>query len=143
MQEAGVAKQSYQRTGRLPVDNQPEGGSDFPRAVVPSLLDEKQVERILATARALLAGALVAAIAFASDKSSYGQCYWVIISGYCAYCIGLIFLYRLRPMAWGDGRLAIHVADLVWAGVMMTIFSVNPYAPFIVFLIFPLLAAAM
>src|SRR5205085_7382937 len=75
--------------------------------------------------------------------SPYGRFYWVIISAYCAYCVGLIVLYRLQPIAWGDGRLAIHIADLVWAGVMMTIFSINPYAPFIVFLIFPLLAAAM
>jgi len=125
------------------VDNQPEGGSEFPRATVPSSLDEEQVERVLATARALLAGALVAAIAFASDNSPYGQFYWLIISAYCAYCIGLIFVYRLRSIEWRNGRLAIHIADLVWAGVMMAMFSINPYAPFIVFLIFPLLAAAM
>jgi len=143
MQGAGVVMQSYQGTGRPPVDDQLEGGSEFPRITVHSSLDEKPVERVLATARALLAGALVAAIAFASDKSPYGQFYWIIISAYCAYCIGLIIVFRLRPIAWHNGRLAIHIADFVWAGVMMTIFSINPYAPFIVFLIFPLLAAAM
>ena len=48
---------------------QPEGAVESPGPAVPSSLDEKQVERVLATARALLAGALVAAIAFASAKS--------------------------------------------------------------------------
>jgi signal transduction histidine kinase len=141
MQEAEVAKQSYQRTGRPPVDNRPQDSIAPPRTTVSSSSDEKQVERVLATARALLAGALVAAIVFAADNSPLGL--WLIICGYCVYCIGLIVVYRLRPIVWRNGRLTIHIADLVWAGVMMTIFSVNPYAPFIVFLIFPLLAAAM
>jgi signal transduction histidine kinase len=143
MQGAGVAEQSYQRTGRQPLDEQPEGAGEFPDATVPSTLDEKQVERVLATARALLAGALVAAIAFGSGKSPFGQFYWLAISGYCVYCLALIVLYRLRRRERRNGRLVIHIADLLWAGVMTTIFSINPYAPFIVFLIFPLLAAAM
>ena len=143
MQEAGVAEQSYQRTGRPPVDKQPEDAGEFPGPPVPSSLDEKQVERVLATARALLAGSLVAAIAFASSSSPFGQFYWLVISGYCAYCLALIVLYRLRRVERRNGRLVIHIADLLWAGVMTTIFSINPYAPFIVFLIFPLLAAAM
>src|ERR1051326_5455784 len=100
MQGARVAKQSDQRTGRPPVGDQSEGGSEFSRATVSPSLDEKQVERVLATARALLAGALVAAIAFSSGRSPFGQFYWVIISGYCAYCIGLIILYRVRPIPW-------------------------------------------
>jgi len=125
------------------VGDEPEAVNEFRRATVPPSLDEKQVEGVLATARALLAGALVAAIAFATDRSPFGQFYWVIISAYCVYCVGLIILYRVRPMTGSEWRLAIHVADLVWAGVMMTVFSINPYAPFIVFLIFPLLAAAM
>jgi signal transduction histidine kinase len=143
MQEAEVAKQSDHRTGRPRVGNRRENAGEFPHSAVPGSLDEKQVERVLATARALLAGALVAAITFASDRSPYGQYYWLIISGYCVYCMGLIVLYRIQPVVWRNGRMAVHVADLIWAGVMMMIFSINPYAPFIVFLIFPLLAAAM
>ena len=118
MQEAGVAEQSYQRTGRPPVDRQPEGTGEFSGAPVPPSLDEKQVERVLATARALLAGSLVAAIAFASGNSPFGQIYWLVISGYCIYCLALIVLYRLRRVDRHKGRLVIHIADLLWAGVM-------------------------
>src|SRR5689334_3229016 len=115
MLEAGIAKQSYPRTGRPPVENQPESANEFRSSTVPSLLDDKQIERVLATARALLAGALVAAISFVSDKSPFGRFYWLIISGYCAYSLALIVVYRIRPVVWSNGRLVIHVADLLWA----------------------------
>src|SRR5258705_14014020 len=115
MQEAEVAKRSDQRTGRARVDNRPENAGEFPHSAVPGSLDERQVERVLATARALLAGALGAAITFASDRSPHGRYYWLIISGYCVYCLGLIVLYRMQPIVWGKGRIVVHIADLIWA----------------------------
>ena len=105
--------------------------------------DDRKVERILATARALLAAFLVAAISLAPDKSEYGYLYGLILPLYCAYSAGLIALYRMRPGTLRL-RIAVHVVDIVWAAALLLLmFSVPPYSMFIVFLIFPMLAAAM
>jgi signal transduction histidine kinase len=127
-----------------PLVDKPLGSRDeLKRVEVTLSADENHVERVLSTARALLAGALLAAITLASARSLNGRLYWLIIPAYCVYCVGLIVIYRMQPVARRNTRIPVHIADLIWAGVMMMIFSINPYTPFIVFLIFPLLAAAM
>jgi signal transduction histidine kinase len=105
--------------------------------------DDRKVERILATARALLAAFLVTAISLVPDKSEYGYLYRLILPLYCAYSAGVIALYRMRS-GTGRVRIAVHVADIVWASaLLLMMFSVPPYSMFVVFLIFPMLAAAM
>jgi signal transduction histidine kinase len=141
MQEAQFVEQSMEGTGRPRVKDRLGRAREIYTLDPPSL-DEKHVERVLATARALLAGALVAALTFANDRP-LSQYFWLIIPAYCFYCIGLIAVYRFQSFAWPNVAVSIHIADLIWAGVMMMIFSITPYTPFIVFLIFPLLAAAM
>jgi signal transduction histidine kinase len=142
MQEAGV-KRFFEGTMKPLVDKPLGSRGELRHVDVTSSLDQNRVERVLATARALLAGALVAAITLASARSLEGTLYWLIIPAYCAYCVGLIIVYRIQSGGSFHVRLGVHIADLVWAGVMMMIFSINPYTPFIVFLVFPLLAAAM
>jgi signal transduction histidine kinase len=126
--------------GRHAADNAPKTSSLS--AVVLST-DERKVERVLATARALLAFSLLTAIYLAPKSSSLGYMTPVVLAAYCMYSVCLILAQRFHRAPNDAARISTHVADILWAGILTTMFAATAYSPFVVFLIFPLLAAAM
>ena len=126
--------------GRHAAEHAPKASS--PSAVVLST-DERKVERVLATARALLAFSLLTAIYLAPRSSSLGYMTPVVLAAYCMYSVCLILAQRFHRAPNDAARISTHIADILWAGILTTMFASTPYSPFVVFLIFPLLAAAM
>jgi signal transduction histidine kinase len=110
-------------------------------ATAPLSTDERKVERVLATARALLAIALLAAASL--SLSGQGFLTPVVLGAYCVYSVCLILAHRFHRAPSDSVRVSTHIADILWAGVLTVMFASTPYSPFVVFLIFPLLAAAM
>ena len=113
-----------------------------PYSVVLST-DERKVEAVLAMARALLAFSLMAAIYLARTATGLGYLAPVVLAAYCMYSVCLILAQRFHRAPNDAARVSTHIADIVWAGILTTMFSSTPYSPSVVFLIFPLLAAAM
>ena len=105
--------------------------------------DEKKVERVLAMARALLAFSLLAAIYLSPESSDQGYLTPVVLGAYCVYSVCLILAHRVQRAPSDSARVSTQVADIVWAGILTVMFAATPYSPFVVFLVFPLLAAAM
>jgi len=126
--------------GRQAAEHAPKASS--PSEVVLST-DERKVERVLATARALLAFSLLTAIYLAPRSSSLGYMTPVVLAAYCMYSVCLILAQRFHRAPNDAARISTHIADILWAGILTTMFASTPYSPFVVFLIFPLLAAAM
>jgi signal transduction histidine kinase len=120
-----------------------QGGTPALAAATPELQasDDRKVERILATARALLAVSLLATLYL--GHAGFSPLSLVVLPAYCAYSIFVLLVQRMTEMPIRIMRLATHVGDILWAGALMLIFSGSIYSPFVVFLIFPLLAAAM
>jgi len=111
-------------------------------APTPLSTDERKVERVLATARALLAFSLLAAI-YLAPRAGQGYLTPVVLGAYCMYSVCLILAHRFHRAPSDSARVSTHVADILWAGILTAMFASTPYSPFVVFLIFPLLAAAM
>src|SRR5438034_7055650 len=120
-------------------------GNTYSLSAAPSLeaSEDRKVERILATARTLLAVSLLVAMYLGPVESGVTYLNWVLLPAYCAYSIFMLAVQRLTEVPVRIMRLASHIGDIVWAGALMLIFSGTVYSPFVVFLIFPLLAAAM
>src|SRR5262245_14294695 len=98
--------------------------------------DERKVERVLATARAVLAFSLLTAIYLAPKSGALGYMTPVVLASYCLYSVCLILAQRFHRTPNDAARIATHVADILWAGILTTMFSSTPYSPFVVFLIF-------
>ncbi len=120
-------------------------GNTYSLSAAPSLeaSEDRKVERILATARTLLAVSLLVAMYLGPVESGLTYLSWVLLPAYCAYSIFMLAVQRLTEVPVRIMRLASHIGDIVWAGALTLIFSGTVYSPFVVFLIFPLLAAAM
>lgn len=112
-------------------------------SVVRLAPDERHVERVLAMARALLVGSLLAAIYLTAQALEYESFLKIILVSYCVYSAGLIAFFRKRLAPTVTARNITHALDILWAGGLMVIFSGSLYSPFVVFLSFPLLAASM
>src|SRR5262249_16502237 len=67
----------------------------------------------------------------------------LVLGGYCVYSVCLILAHRFHRTPSDSVRVSTHIADILWAGILTVMFASTSYSPFVVFLIFPLLAAAM
>jgi signal transduction histidine kinase len=106
--------------------------------------DAGRVERVLATGRALLAGSFLAGLYIEPIQAgSAAVLARVLLFAYCAYSLGVLCLLRVKADSSQRLKIFIHGVDILWAGILLVIFAETPYSPFVIFLVFPLLTAAV
>lgn len=99
-------------------------------------------ERVLATGRALLSVAALAAIYVdPTEPSRYAYLAYGLLAGYVVFSFAVLLLLRLRTEFSGRAILLIHGVDLLWAAVIC-LFTEGPNSPFFLFFVFALCAAA-
>jgi signal transduction histidine kinase len=123
---------------------------------VPSLLDvvgrrlevrlpnseRIEVERGLAVARALLAGASLLAVIIAPTRpAGNASLALALLVAYAAHGLALFVIVALRTELSPRVVLLIHAADVLWL-VLISLFTNGPNSPFVLYFSFPLLAAA-
>src|SRR5437764_1413621 len=79
--------------------------------------DERKVERVLATARSVLAFSLLAAI-YLAPRNGQGLLTPIVLAMYCMYSVCLILAHRLHRAPSDLARVSTHVADIVWAAIL-------------------------
>jgi len=105
--------------------------------------EERKVEGILATARAILAVCLLFTLYLEPARVGFSYFSWVLLPAYCGYSLFMLAVQRMIDVPNQRLWLATHVIDILWAGALVFVFSQTLHGPFVVLLNFPLLAAAM
>jgi signal transduction histidine kinase len=108
--------------------------------------DRYRLEQVVATARAFLAIALVAALYFDPSFELGGvieplQLRHLLLLGYVVYSLVVLVLVDVNGQVGRGFSVAVHVVDLLWASAG-TIFTEGTASPFFVFFFFVMLAAA-
>lgn len=100
------------------------------------------MERVLATARAILAtSALVAIFVDDSNPARFVELAYSLLVVYVIQSLVVLAWLRLRAEVPSWLVLGVHASDIFWPAVI-TIFTEGPTSPFFVLFSFPLLAAA-
>jgi len=101
-----------------------------------------RIERVLATARAILAGSALVAVYFdASNPARFAELAYILLVVYLAQCVLVFGWLRLRSDVPRWLVLGVHASDVIWPAVI-TLFTEGPTSPFFVLFSFALLAAA-
>jgi signal transduction histidine kinase len=101
-----------------------------------------EVERVLAVARALLAGASLLAVTFApTGPTRNANLASILLLLYTAHSLAVFVIVGLRTEMSPRVVLLIHAADLLWPA-LITMFTNGPNSPFVLYFSFALLAAA-
>ncbi len=104
--------------------------------------DARHVERVLATARALLAaGSLIAIYVDPTSPSSYATLVYGLLVVYVVYSAAILAVLRFGREPKRLFRIGLHVVDILWPAVISG-FTEGPSSPFYVYYAFVLLAAA-
>jgi signal transduction histidine kinase len=101
-----------------------------------------EVERILATARAVLAVGSLAAVYFdPTEPSRYAGLAHDLLLTYTGYSLALVGILRFGTTASPRLSFAVHATDVLWPTII-SLFTDGPNSPFFLYFIFALLAAA-
>lgn len=101
-----------------------------------------RVERVLATARMILAASALVAIYFdPSNPARFAELAYFLLVVYVAQSVLVFGWLRIRPDVPRWLILGAHASDILWPAVI-TLFTEGPTSPFFVLFSFPLLAAA-
>jgi signal transduction histidine kinase len=104
--------------------------------------DELGAERALSLARALLAvAALFATVLDPTKPARYATAVTLLLGSFAFYSVALTILLRRQDRIRPGVSLAVHVIDVVIAGVL-TLFTEGVSSPFYIFFLFVLLTAA-
>jgi signal transduction histidine kinase len=108
----------------------------------PNSTDLIENERILATARVVLAsGFLVAVYLDPTEPSRDTNLAFSLLLLYCGYSALLFAILLFKPEVTPQFTVAVHGVDVLWAAVI-SLFTDGPNSPFFLFFIFAILAAA-
>ena len=101
-----------------------------------------ETERILSTARAVLALTSVVTFQFDGSRFSHPTLINTLLLVYTAHCLALMATLWFR-IGTGEFRFSwwVHASDLVWPTVI-SLFTNGPSSPFFLYFIFAILAAA-
>jgi signal transduction histidine kinase len=98
-------------------------------------------ERILATARAVLAVSSLVAVYFdPTEPVPYASLAYGLLVLYSGYSVTLAVVLRFRTEVSAHYSLGVHTADVLWP-VVISAFTDGPNSPFFLYFIFALLAA--
>ena len=112
-------------------------------ALGPILGDLIETERVLATARAVLAiGFLVTAHLDPSEPSRDANIAYSLLVLYSGYSILLFAVLLFETEVTPRFTVVVHGADVLWP-VVISLFTDGPNSPFFLFFIFAILAAAL
>ncbi|MCI0410981.1 MAG: hypothetical protein L0191_20865, partial [Acidobacteria bacterium] len=112
------------------------------RRVPPAPGDARRAERVLATARAFLAGASLVAVYFdPTQPSRYASLAYLLFLVYVVHSALIVILLPVRPKLTPAFVWGVHGVDLIWP-ILTALFTEGPNSPFFVFFSFVLLAAA-
>jgi signal transduction histidine kinase len=101
----------------------------------------RRTERWLATARLFLAVSALVAIQMDPTELGHSWAAYGLFVFYMANGILILMLLRRRQQSTAAFRLMVHAGDILWPAVI-SIFSEGPRAPFFLFFVFVLAAAA-
>ena len=92
-------------------------------------------ERILATARAVLAVSSLVAVYFGrTEPTRYADVAFGLLLAYTGYSLVLFTVVRFRTVITPRFSLAVHAADILWPAVV-TLFTDGPNSPFFLYFI--------
>ncbi|MGH9805529.1 MAG: histidine kinase, partial [Candidatus Acidiferrales bacterium] len=101
-----------------------------------------RIERVLATARAILAGSALVAVYFdASNPARFAELAYFLLVLYLGQSVLVLGWLRIRADVPRWLMLSVHASDILWPAVI-TLFTQGPTSPFFVLFSFALLAAA-
>jgi len=104
-------------------------------------IDLIEDERILATARAVLAVSSLIAVYFdPTEPFRYASLAYGLLVVYSGYSVALAVVLRFRTEVSAHFSLRVHTADVLWP-VVISVFTDGPNSPFFLYFIFALLAA--
>lgn len=109
--------------------------------IPPDPGETRRTERWLATARVILAVSALVAIEMDPTELGHSWAAYGLFVFYMANGILILMLLRRRQQSTAAFRLMVHAGDIVWPAVI-SIFSAGPRAPFFLFFVFVLAAAA-
>jgi signal transduction histidine kinase len=99
------------------------------------------MERILATARVVLALCSLVAVSFDSEPFRHFSLVYVLLLLYCAHAIAMFGILIFRSEVPAGFSLLVHATDILWPTII-SLFTNGPNSPFFLYFIFALLAAA-
>jgi len=100
-----------------------------------------ETERILATARTVLALSSVLTFQYTASQFPHTNFINVLLLLYCAHSLALMFALLLRTKSAFRFAWLVHTSDLLWP-MLISLFSSGPDSPFFLYFMFALLAAA-
>ena len=109
--------------------------------IPPDPGETRRTERWLATARVILAVSALVAIEMDPTELGHSWAAYGLFVFYMANGILILMLLRRRQQSTAAFRLMVHAGDIVWPA-LISIFSAGPRAPFFLFFVFVLAAAA-
>src|ERR1700687_3778544 len=102
----------------------------------------RRTERWLATARVALTIAAEFTLWMEPVRGvAYSRWLYWLLTVYLAHAVVVILLVRFRPQSTTAFRLVVHAADIVWP-VLISLFATAQHAPFFLFFVFVMAAAA-
>jgi signal transduction histidine kinase len=120
----------------------PVPGSRSPRLALRQTRGELiEMERILATARAVLALCSLIAVSFDSEPFRHFSLVYVLLLLYCAHALAVFGILIFRSEVPAGFSLQVHATDILWPTII-SLFTNGPNSPFFLYFIFALLAAA-
>ena len=109
--------------------------------IPPDPGETRRIERWLATARLFLAVSALVAIQMDPTELGHSWAAYGLFVFYMANGILILMLLRRRQQSTAAFRLMVHAGDILWPAVI-SVFSEGPRAPFFLFFVFVLAAAA-
>jgi signal transduction histidine kinase len=109
--------------------------------IPPDPGETRRIERWLATARLFLAVSALVAIQMDPTELGHSWAAYGLFVFYMANGILILMLLRRRQQSTAGFRLMVHAGDILWPAVI-SVFSEGPRAPFFLFFVFVLAAAA-
>jgi signal transduction histidine kinase len=104
--------------------------------------ERRRIERWLATSRVFLAIAALFAMWFrAGDGGYHSTNAYLLVTGYLAFSVTVMLLFRYRRESSDSFVLLVHAVDTVWPALIAA-FSTTRSSPFFLFFFFSILAAA-
>ncbi len=103
--------------------------------------ETRRIERLLASARVLLA--ISAIVAILLDPAEILHSVWATgsLTFYLAQSFGILVLLRRRPQSTASFRLLVHLGDIVWPA-LISVFAAGQGTPFFLLFVFVLAAAS-
>ena len=109
--------------------------------IPPDPGETRRIERWLATARLFLAVSALVAIQMDPTELGHSWAAYGLFVFYMANGVLILMLLRRREQSTAAFRLMVHAGDILWPAVI-SVFSEGPRAPFFLFFVFVLAAAA-